>query len=105
MEGGKFTGAVTNYGTITSGAYTGTVTNENTGVISGGDFTEGTLVNNGGTVPEKPKLEEPKKDDDKSDEEESVYVLTVKNAEVTVKDADGKAVEIAKAPACWAPLP
>lgn len=88
IESGVFTGTVTNNGKIDNGTFTGTVTNEKTGVVADGDFSKGTLINNGGTVPSKPEPEKPAA---------KLYDLTVKNAEVTVKDADGKAVEIAKA--------
>lgn len=91
IENGTFSGNVTNNGTIGNGNFTGDVTNEKTGVISGGKFDESKLTNNGGTLPPKPgdnKPDDTNKDNDK---------LTVKNAEVTVKDADGKAVEFTKA--------
>ena len=64
------------------------------------------LTNNGGTLPPKPgdnKPDDTNKDNDKKEDTEPVapvvkrYDLTVKNAEVTVKDADGKAVEFTKA--------
>ena len=84
INDGTFSGNVTNNGTIGNGNFTGAVTNEKTGVISGGKFDESKLTNNGGTLPPKPG-------DNKPDD------LTVKNAEVTVKDADGKAVEFTKA--------
>ncbi len=93
IENGTFSGKVTNNGTIGNGNFTGAVTNEQTGVISGGKFDESKLTNNGGTLPPKPGDNKP--DDTNKDNER--YDLTVKNAEVTVKDADGKAVEIAKA--------
>ncbi len=93
IENGTFSGNVTNNGTIGNGNFTGTVTNEQTGVISGGKFDENKLINNGGTLPQKPGDNKP--DDTNKDNER--YDLTVKNAEVTVTDADGKAVEIAKA--------
>ena len=88
IKSGVFTGTVTNNGKIDNGTFTGTVTNEKTGVVADGDFSKGTLINNGGTVPSKPEPEKPAA---------KLYDLTVKNAEVTVKDADGRAVEIAKA--------
>jgi len=116
IENGTFSGKVTNNGTIGNGNFTGAVTNEQTGVISGGKFDESKLTNNGGTLPPKPgdnkpgdnkpgdnKPDDTNKDNDKKEDTEPVapvvkrYDLTVKNAEVTVKDADGKAVEIAKA--------
>lgn len=93
INDGTFSGKVTNNGTIGNGNFTGAVTNEKTGVISGGKFDESKLTNNGGTLPPKPGDNKP--DDTNKDNER--YDLTVKNAEVTVKDADGKAVEIAKA--------
>ena len=93
INDGTFSGNVTNNGTIGNGNFTGAVTNEQTGVISGGKFDESKLTNNGGTLPPKPGDNKP--DDTNKDNER--YDLTVKNAEVTVKDADGKAVEIAKA--------
>ena len=93
IENGTFSGNVTNNGTIGNGNFTGAVTNEQTGVISGGKFDENKLINNGGTLPQKPGDNKP--DDTNKDNER--YDLTVKNAEVTVTDADGKAVEIAKA--------
>ena len=93
INDGTFSGNVTNNGTIGNGNFTGAVTNEKTGVISGGKFDESKLTNNGGTLPPKPGDNKP--DDTNKDNER--YDLTVKNAEVTVKDADGKAVEIAKA--------
>ena len=130
---GKYAGEVTNNGTIDNGKFTGTVTNEETGTIASGDFTEGKLINNGGTVssdvvkpeePEKPNPEpdgpskdneqekpnpdDTKKDDDAKDDDKpgteepekpvtKLYALTIKNAEVTAKTADGKTVEVAKA--------
>lgn len=106
INDGTFSGNVTNNGTIGNGNFTGNVTNEQTGVISGGKFDENKLTNNGGTLPPKPgdnKPDDTNKDNDKKEDTEPVapvvkrYDLTVKNAEVTVKDADGKAVEIAKA--------
>lgn len=106
INDGTFSGNVTNNGTIGNGNFTGDVTNEQTGVISGGKFDENKLTNNGGTLPPKPgdnKPDDTNKDNDKKEDTEPVapvvkrYDLTVKNAEVTVKDADGKAVEIAKA--------
>ena len=75
-------------------------------MISGGKFDENKLTNNGGTLPPKPgdnKPDDTNKDNDKKEDTEPVapvvkrYDLTVKNAEVTVKDADGKAVEFTKA--------
>lgn len=95
INDGTFSGNVTNNGTIGNGNFTGAVTNEQTGVISGGKFDESKLTNNGGTLPPKPG-------DNKPDTEPVApvvkrYDLTVKNAEVTVKDADGKAVEFTKA--------
>ena len=93
IENGTFFGNVTNNGTIGNGNFTGAVTNEQTGVISGGKFDESKLTNNGGTLPPKPGDNKP--DDTNKDNER--YDLTVKNAEVTVKDADGKAVEFTKA--------
>lgn len=93
INDGTFSGKVKNNGTIGNGNFTGAVTNEKTGVISGGKFDESKLTNNGGTLPPKPGDNKP--DDTNKDNER--YDLTVKNAEVTVKDADGKAVEIAKA--------
>ena len=101
IENGTFSGEVTNKGTIDNGEFTGKVTNEKTGVISGGKFDESKLTNNGGTLPPKPGDNKP--DDDKKEDTEPVlpvvklYDLTVKNAEVTVKDADGKTVEVTKA--------
>ena len=106
IENGTFSGNVTNNGTIGNGNFTGAVTNEQTGVISGGKFDENKLTNNGGTLPPKPGDNKPgdtNKDNDKKEDTEPVapvvkrYDLTVKNAEVTVKDADGKAVEFTKA--------
>lgn len=93
INDGTFSGNVTNNGTIGNGNFTGAVTNEKTGVISGGKFDESKLTNNGGTLPPKPGDNKP--DDTNKDNER--YDLTVKNAEVTVKDADGKAVEFTKA--------
>lgn len=111
INDGTFSGKVKNNGTIGNGNFTGAVTNEQTGVISGGKFDESKLTNNGGTLPPKPgdnkpgdnKPDDTNKDNDKKEDTEPVapvvkrYDLTVKNAEVTVKDADGKAVEFAKA--------
>ena len=106
INDGTFSGNVTNNGTIGNGNFTGAVTNEKTGVISGGKFDENKLTNNGGTLPPKPgdnKPDDTNKDNDKKEDTEPVapvvkrYDLTVKNAEVTVKDADGKAVEFTKA--------
>lgn len=111
INDGTFSGKVTNNGTIGNGNFIGAVTNEQTGVISGGKFDESKLTNNGGTLPPKPgdnkpgdnKPDDTNKDNDKKEDTEPVapvvkrYDLTVKNAEVTVKDADGKAVEFAKA--------
>lgn len=106
IENGTFSGKVTNNGTIGNGNFTGAVTNEQTGVISGGKFDESKLTNNGGTLPPKPgdnKPDDTNKDNDKKEDTEPVapvvkrYDMTVKNAEVTVKDADGKAVEFTKA--------
>ena len=102
IENGTFSGNVTNNGTIGNGNFTGAVTNEQTGVISGGKFDESKLTNNGGTLPPKPGDNKPgdNKPDDTNkdnDKKEDTYDLTVKNAEVTVKDADGKAVEFTKA--------
>lgn len=106
IENGTFSGKVTNNGTIGNGNFTGAVTNEKTGVISGGKFDESQLTNNGGTLPPKPgdnKPDDTNKDNDKKEDTEPVapvvkrYDLTVKNAEVAVKDADGKAVEFTKA--------
>lgn len=105
INDGTFSGKVTNNGTIGNGNFTGAVTNEKTGVISGGKFDENKLTNNGGTLPPKPgdnKPDDTNKDNDKKEDTEPVapvvkrYDLTVKNAEVTVKDADGKAVEFTK---------
>ena len=93
INDGTFSGNVTNNGTIGNGNFTGAVTNEQTGVISGGKFDESKLTNNGGTLPPKPGDNKP--DDTNKDNER--YDLTVKNAEVTVKDADGKAVEFTEA--------
>ena len=106
INDGTFSGNVTNNGTIGNGNFIGAVTNEQTGVISGGKFDENKLTNNGGTLPPKPgdnKPDDTNKDNDKKEDTEPVapvvkrYDLTVKNAEVTVKDADGKAVEFTKA--------
>ena len=107
INDGTFSGNVTNNGTIGNGNFTGAVTNEKTGVISGGKFDESKLTNNGGTLPPKPGDNKPgdnKPGDNKpdntnkdNDKKEDTYDLTVKNAEVTVKDADGKAVEFTKA--------
>ena len=106
INDGTFSGKVTNNGTIGNGNFIGAVTNEKTGVISGGKFDESKLTNNGGTLPPKPgdnKPDDTNKDNDKKEDTEPVapvvkrYDLTVKNAEVTVKDADGKAVEFTKA--------
>ena len=102
IENGTFSGEVTNNGTIGNGNFIGAVTNEKTGVISGGKFDESKLTNNGGTLPPKPGDNKPgdNKPDDTNkdnDKKEDTYDLTVKNAEVTVKDADGKAVEFTKA--------
>ena len=107
INDGTFSGNVTNNGTIGNGNFTGDVTNEQTGVISGGKFDESKLTNNGGTLPPKPGDNKPgdnkpgdNKPDDTNkdnDKKEDTYELTVKNAEVTVKDADGKAVEFTKA--------
>ena len=106
INDGTFSGKVKNNGTIGNGNFTGDVTNEKTGVISGGKFDENKLTNNGGTLPPKPgdnKPDDTNKDNDKKEDTEPVapvvkrYDLTVKNAEVTVKDADGKAVEFTKA--------
>ena len=106
INDGTFSGNVTNNGTIGNGNFIGAVTNEQTGVISGGKFDESKLTNNGGTLPPKPgdnKPDDTNKDNDKKEDTEPVapvvkrYDLTVKNAEVTVKDADGKAVEFTKA--------
>ena len=106
INDGTFSGKGTNNGTIGNGNFTGAVTNEQTGVISGGKFDESKLTNNGGTLPPKPgdnKPDDTNKDNDKKEDTEPVapvvkrYDMTVKNAEVTVKDADGKAVEFTKA--------
>ena len=106
INDGTFSGKVKNNGTIGNGNFIGAVTNEKTGVISGGKFDESQLTNNGGTLPPKPgdnKPDDTNKDNDKKEDTEPVapvvkrYDLTVKNAEVTVKDADGKAVEFTKA--------
>lgn len=106
INDGTFSGKVTNNGTIGNGNFTGAVINEKAGVISGGKFDESKLTNNGGTLPPKPgdnKPDDTNKDNDKKEDTEPVapvvkrYDLTVKNAEVTVKDADGKAVEFTKA--------
>ena len=97
IENGTFSGNVTNNGTIGNGNFTGDVTNEKTGVISGGKFDESKLTNNGGTLPPKPGDNKPDDTNKDNDKKEDTYDLTVKNAEVTVKDADGKAVEFTKA--------
>ena len=97
IENGTFSGKVTNNGTIGNGNFTGAVTNEQTGVISGGKFDESKLTNNGGTLPPKPGENKPDDTNKGNDKKEDTYDLTVKNAEVTVKDADGKAVEFTKA--------
>lgn len=97
INDGTFSGNVTNNGTIGNGNFIGAVTNEKTGVISGGKFDESKLTNNGGTLPPKPGDNKPDDTNKDNDKKEDTYDLTVKNAEVTVKDADGKAVEIAKA--------
>lgn len=97
IENGTFSGKVTNNGTIGNGNFTGAVTNEQTGVISGGKFDESKLTNNGGTLPPKPGDNKPGDNNKDNDKKEDTYDLTVKNAEVTVKDADGKAVEFTKA--------
>lgn len=97
IENGTFSGNVTNNGTIGNGNFTGAVTNEQTGVISGGKFDESKLTNNGGTLPPKPGDNKPDDTNKDNDKKEDTYDLTVKNAEVTVKDADGKAVEFTKA--------
>lgn len=102
IDDGTFSGNVTNNGTIGNGNFIGAVTNEKTGVISGGKFDESKLTNNGGTLPPKPGDNKPgdNKPDDTNkdnDKKEDTYDQTVKNAEVTVKDADGKAVEFTKA--------
>lgn len=109
-NGGTVTGEVTNKGTITTTGekatqFSGGVTNESDGKIENGTFS-GEVTNNGGTLPPKPgdnKPDDTNKDNDKKEDTEPVapvvkrYDLTVKNAEVTVKDADGKAVEFTKA--------
>lgn len=97
INDGTFSGKVTNNGTIGNGNFTGAVTNEKTGVISGGKFDESKLTNNGGTLPQKPGDNKPDDTNKDNDKKEDTYDLTVKNAEVTVKDADGKAVEFTKA--------
>lgn len=102
INDGTFSGKVKNNGTIGNGNFTGAVTNEKAGVISGGKFDESKLTNNGGTLPPKPGDNKPgdNKPDDTNkdnDKKEDTYDLTVKKAEVTVKDADGKAVEFTKA--------
>lgn len=97
IENGTFSGKVTNNGTIGNGNFTGAVTNEQTGVISGGKFDESKLTNNGGTLPPKPGDNKPDDTNKDNDKKEDTYDLTVKNAEMTVKDADGKAVEFTKA--------
>lgn len=102
INDGTFSGKVKNNGTIGNGNFTGAVSNEKAGVISGGKFDESKLTNNGGTLPPKPGDNKPgdNKPDDTNkdnDKKEDTYDLTVKNAEVTVKDADGKAVEFTKA--------
>ena len=97
INDGTFSGNVTNNGTIGNGNFTGAVTNEKTGVISGGKFDESKLTNNGGTLPPKPGDNKPDDTNKDNDKKEDTYDLTVKNAEVTVKDADGKAVEFTKA--------
>lgn len=102
INDGTFSGKVKNNGTIGNGNFTGAVTNEKAGVISGGKFDESKLTNNGGTLPPKPGDNKPgdNKPDDTNkdnDKKEDTYDLTVKNAEVTVKDADRKAVEFTKA--------
>lgn len=97
IENGTFSGNVTNNGTIGNGNFTGAVINEKTGVISGGKFDESKLTNNGGTLPQKPGDNKPDDTNKDNDKKEDTYDLTVKNAEVTVKDADGKAVEFTKA--------
>ena len=97
IENGTFSGKVTNNGTIGNGNFTGAVTNEKAGVISGGKFDESKLTNNGGTLPPKPGDNKPDDTNKDNDKKEDTYDLTVKNAEVTVKDADGKAVEFTKA--------
>lgn len=97
INNGTFSGNVTNNGTIGNGNFIGAVTNEKTGVISGGKFDESKLTNNGGTLPPKPGDNKPDDTNKDNDKKEDTYDLTVKNAEVTVKDADGKAVEFTKA--------
>ena len=97
INDGTFSDNVTNNGTIGNGNFTGAVTNEQTGVISGGKFDESKLTNNGGTLPPKPGDNKPDDTNKDNDKKEDTYDLTVKNAEVTVKDADGKAVEFTKA--------
>jgi hypothetical protein len=97
INDGTFSGKVTNNGTIGNGNFTGAVTNEQTGVISGGKFDESKLTNNGGTLPPKPGDNKPDDTNKDNDKKEDTYDLTVKNAEVTVKNADGKAVEFTKA--------
>lgn len=97
INDGTFSGKVTNNGTIGNGNFTGAVINEKTGVISGGKFDENKLTNNGGTLPPKPGDNKPDDTNKDNDKKEDTYDLTVKNAEVTVKDADGKAVEFTKA--------
>lgn len=97
INDGTFSGKVTNNGTIGNGNFTGAVINEKTGVISGGKFDESKLTNNGGTLPPKPGDNKPDDTNKDNDKKEDTYDLTVKNAEVTVKDADGKAVEFTKA--------
>lgn len=97
INDGTFSGKVKNNGTIGNGNFTGAVTNEQTGVISGGKFDESKLTNNGGTLPPKPGDNKPDDTNKDNDKKEDAYDLTVKNAEVTVKDADGKAVEFTKA--------
>ena len=97
INDGTFSGKVKNNGTIGNGNFTGAVTNEKAGVISGGKFDESKLTNNGGTLPQKPGDNKPDDTNKDNDKKEDTYDLTVKNAEVTVKDADGKAVEFTKA--------
>lgn len=97
INDGTFSGNVTNNGTIGNGNFIGAVTNEKTGVISGGKFDESKLTNNGGTLPPKPGDNKPDDTNKDNDKKEDTYDLTVKNAEVTVKHADGKAVEFTKA--------
>lgn len=97
INDGTFSGKVKNNGTIGNGNFTGAVTNEQTGVISGGKFDESKLTNNGGTLPPKPGDNKPDDTNKDNDKKEDTYDLTVKNAEVTVKDADGKAVGFTKA--------